>query len=138
MSPRRRLASKARWSCVSAAYRSTIDRSCLTAACPGGSDRSGAVSGVLVLRGGEVTGSFVMGLLVGWLAFRAGEGWTRQAQLFVATGVLGGYTTALKMLAEKQSVGVLRIAPRSIEALGEVVTESDKAYLQFKTAQRSP
>ena len=41
----------------------------------------------------NVTGSFVMGLLVGWLAFRAGEGWTRQAQLFVATGVLGGYTT---------------------------------------------
>lgn len=41
----------------------------------------------------NVTGSFVMGLLVGWLAFRAGAGWTRQAQLFVATGVLGGYTT---------------------------------------------
>jgi fluoride exporter len=41
----------------------------------------------------NVTGSFVMGLLVGWLAFRAGEGWTRDAQLFVATGVLGGYTT---------------------------------------------
>jgi hypothetical protein len=28
MSPRRRLASKARWSCMSAAYRSTMDRSC--------------------------------------------------------------------------------------------------------------
>jgi CrcB protein len=41
----------------------------------------------------NVTGSFVMGLLVGWLAFRAGEGWTRQVQLFAATGVLGGYTT---------------------------------------------
>jgi fluoride exporter len=41
----------------------------------------------------NITGSFVMGLLFGWLAFRAGEGWTRQAQLFVATGVLGGYTT---------------------------------------------
>jgi CrcB protein len=41
----------------------------------------------------NVTGSFVMGLLVGWLAFRAGEGWTRNAQLFVATGILGGYTT---------------------------------------------
>jgi CrcB protein len=41
----------------------------------------------------NVTGSFVMGLLVGWLALRAGEGWTRNAQLFVATGVLGGYTT---------------------------------------------
>lgn len=44
--------------------------------------------------------------------------------------VLGGYTTGLKMLAEKQSEGALRIAPRSIEALGEPVTEPDKAYLQ--------
>jgi CrcB protein len=41
----------------------------------------------------NVTGSFAMGLVVGWLAFRAGAGWTRQAQLFAATGVLGGYTT---------------------------------------------
>jgi fluoride exporter len=41
----------------------------------------------------NITGSLVMGLLVGWLAFRAGEGWTRNAQLFIATGILGGYTT---------------------------------------------
>jgi CrcB protein len=41
----------------------------------------------------NITGSIVMGALVSWLAFRAGEGWTRQAQLFVATGILGGYTT---------------------------------------------
>jgi fluoride exporter len=41
----------------------------------------------------NITGSLVMGLLVGWLAFRAGEGWTRQVQLFIAVGVLGGYTT---------------------------------------------
>ena len=41
----------------------------------------------------NVTGSLVMGLLVGWLAFRAGEGWTGNAQLFIATGILGGYTT---------------------------------------------
>ena len=34
-------------------------------------------------------------MLVGWLAFRAGEGWTRNAQLFVATGVLGGYIQLL-------------------------------------------
>jgi fluoride exporter len=46
--------------------------------------------GILLIN---VTGSFVMGLLVGWLAFRAGEDWTRNAQLFVATGILGGYTT---------------------------------------------
>jgi CrcB protein len=41
----------------------------------------------------NVSGSFVMGALVGWLAFRAGADWTRNAQLFIATGVLGGYTT---------------------------------------------
>lgn len=41
----------------------------------------------------NVSGSFVMGALVGWLAFRAGEGWTQNTRLFVATGVLGGYTT---------------------------------------------
>jgi CrcB protein len=41
----------------------------------------------------NITGSLVMGVLVGWLAFRAGAGWTRQVQLFVAVGVLGGYTT---------------------------------------------
>jgi CrcB protein len=41
----------------------------------------------------NVSGSLVMGLLVGWLAFRAGEAWTGNAQLFIATGILGGYTT---------------------------------------------
>lgn len=41
----------------------------------------------------NVSGSFVMGALVGWLAFRAGEGWAQNTRLFVATGVLGGYTT---------------------------------------------
>ena len=41
----------------------------------------------------NVSGSLVMGLLVGWLAFRAGGGWTQHTRLFLATGVLGGYTT---------------------------------------------
>jgi CrcB protein len=41
----------------------------------------------------NVSGSFVMGALVGWLAFRAGAGWTQHMRLFVATGILGGYTT---------------------------------------------
>ena len=34
-----------------------------------------------------------MGLLVGWLAFKAGEGWSQHTRLFLATGVLGGFTT---------------------------------------------
>ncbi len=41
----------------------------------------------------NVFGSFVMGLLAGYLAFRAGAEWTQNARLFLATGVLGGYTT---------------------------------------------
>ncbi|WP_366826315.1 fluoride efflux transporter CrcB [Bosea sp. (in: a-proteobacteria)] len=41
----------------------------------------------------NILGSGLMGLLVGWLAFRAGEGWTQHSRLFFATGVLGGFTT---------------------------------------------
>jgi len=41
----------------------------------------------------NVSGSLVMGLLVGWLALKAGAGWTQGMRLFLATGVLGGYTT---------------------------------------------
>ncbi|MBX9757466.1 MAG: fluoride efflux transporter CrcB [Beijerinckiaceae bacterium] len=41
----------------------------------------------------NIVGSFAMGLLVGWLAFKAGEGWTQHTRLFLATGVLGGFTT---------------------------------------------
>ena len=41
----------------------------------------------------NVTGSFLMGVLTGWLAARVGAGWAQSARLFAATGVLGGYTT---------------------------------------------
>jgi CrcB protein len=41
----------------------------------------------------NITGSLVMGLFVGWLAFRGAGGWTQHGRLFFATGVLGGYTT---------------------------------------------
>ncbi len=39
----------------------------------------------------NVTGSLVMGLLAGWLAFKgdASQSW----RLFLTTGILGGYTT---------------------------------------------
>lgn len=46
--------------------------------------------GTLIIN---VTGSAVMGVIAGWLAFKAGANWTQQARLFVMTGVLGGYTT---------------------------------------------
>jgi len=41
----------------------------------------------------NAVGSFAMGVLAGWLAFRAGEGWSQNVRLFLATGVCGGFTT---------------------------------------------
>lgn len=41
----------------------------------------------------NVVGSFVMGALAAWLAFRAGEGWSQPVRLFLTTGILGGFTT---------------------------------------------
>ena len=41
----------------------------------------------------NVVGSFLMGVLAGWLAFRAGEGWSQPLRLFLTTGLLGGFTT---------------------------------------------
>lgn len=39
----------------------------------------------------KVSGSIVMGMLVGYFAFKAGI--TQHWQLFLTTGILGGYTT---------------------------------------------
>ncbi|WP_421723937.1 fluoride efflux transporter CrcB [Bauldia sp.] len=41
----------------------------------------------------NVVGSLAMGLIAGWLAFRADAGWTQHARLLLATGFLGGFTT---------------------------------------------
>lgn len=41
----------------------------------------------------NVAGSFAMGLLAAWLAFRAGVHWSQHLRLFLATGFLGGFTT---------------------------------------------
>lgn len=40
----------------------------------------------------NVLGSFAMGLLAGWLALKSG-GWPQPMRLFLATGLLGGFTT---------------------------------------------
>ena len=42
--------------------------------------------------GANVLGGLVMGLLVGWLALRAGAG-QESVRLFAAVGLLGGFTT---------------------------------------------
>ncbi len=44
--------------------------------------------------------------------------------------VLGGYTTALKILAEKQNQGVLRLAPMGLATGGEAMTAADKTMLE--------
>jgi CrcB protein len=40
-----------------------------------------------------VIGSFIMGAIAGWLAFKAGAGWSQPLRLFLTTGILGGFTT---------------------------------------------
>jgi CrcB protein len=41
----------------------------------------------------NIVGSGLMGLVAGWFAFKAGEGWPQELRLFLATGILGGFTT---------------------------------------------
>jgi fluoride exporter len=41
----------------------------------------------------NVVGSFVMGALAAWLAFKTGEAWSQPLRLFLTTGILGGFTT---------------------------------------------
>lgn len=41
----------------------------------------------------NVVGSFFMGVLTAWLAFKAGEGWSQPLRLFLTTGIVGGFTT---------------------------------------------
>jgi CrcB protein len=40
----------------------------------------------------NITGSFAMGVIAGWFAFR-GEGGGQSLRLFLTTGILGGFTT---------------------------------------------
>ncbi|MDI4664617.1 fluoride efflux transporter CrcB [Xanthobacter autotrophicus] len=41
----------------------------------------------------NVSGSFLMGIMAGYLAFKDGEFWNQTMRLFLTTGILGGYTT---------------------------------------------
>lgn len=41
----------------------------------------------------NVAGSLIMGLVAGWLSLHEGSNWAPWTRLFVATGVLGGFTT---------------------------------------------
>ena len=41
----------------------------------------------------NVLGSFFMGLLIAFFAFRSNTAWSSDTKLFMTTGILGGYTT---------------------------------------------
>lgn len=41
----------------------------------------------------NVLGSFLIGTLAAFFAFKAGAGWTQHTRLFLTTGILGGFTT---------------------------------------------
>ncbi len=41
----------------------------------------------------NVAGGLAMGLIAGWLAFRAQAPWSQDLRLFLTTGILGGFTT---------------------------------------------
>lgn len=51
---------------------------------------SGFPVGTLAIN---IVGSGLMGLVAGWFAFKAGEGWSQDLRLFLTTGILGGFTT---------------------------------------------
>jgi CrcB protein len=78
----------------------------------------------------NIVGSFLMGLLVGWLAFKGGQNWSQHLRLFVATGILGGFTTFSSfsldaiLIWERGQAGtaLTYIAASVILALGGLVT----------------
>lgn len=51
---------------------------------------TGFPAGTLAIN---VLGSGLMGLIAGWLAFKAQADWSQPVRLFLTTGILGGFTT---------------------------------------------
>jgi len=51
---------------------------------------SGFVWGTMIVN---ILGSFAMGLIVAWFAFKADTGLPQHTRLFLTTGILGGFTT---------------------------------------------
>nr|WP_281493863.1 fluoride efflux transporter CrcB [Ancylobacter koreensis] len=60
----------------------------------------------------NIIGSTVIGLVAGWLAFKADIAWSMYAKAFIITGVLGGFTTfssfslETAMLVERGEMGL--------------------------------
>jgi CrcB protein len=72
----------------------------------------------------NVTGSFVMGLMAAWFAFKGGA--PQHWRLFLTTGVLGGYTTFstfsldAALLYERDQFGLMALYVIGSVALGLV------------------
>jgi CrcB protein len=77
----------------------------------------------------NIAGSLAMGLLVGWLA-RTSPAWQADARLFVAVGVLGGFTTfsafSLDAITLIERGALLEAA---LYALGSVIVAVVALYL---------
>ncbi|MBV1702527.1 MAG: fluoride efflux transporter CrcB [Hyphomicrobiales bacterium] len=63
----------------------------------------------------NVIGSFVMGVLIAWFAFRSHLSWSAPTRIFMTTGILGGYTTFSTfsldagLLIEKHEMGIAAV-----------------------------
>ena len=88
----------------------------------------------------NVVGSFLMGALAAWLAFKAGEGWSQPLRLFLTTGILGGFTTfsALSldavMLWEREQTGLAAAYVGASVALSIVGLLAGLALIRTLTA----
>lgn len=87
--------------------------------------------------GANVIGGLLMGLLVGWLALKAGAG-QESLRLFAAVGVLGGFTTFSAFSLET----ALMIQRRELMlaaayALGSVVVATGALFVGLWLARRA-
>ena len=79
----------------------------------------------------NVTGSLAMGLLIGWLAHRA-SGTSQELRLFLATGLLGGFTT---FSAFSLDVATLYERGQLAVAAGYVLASVTASSLLFTTVR---
>ena len=88
----------------------------------------------------NVVGSFLMGAIAAWLAFKAGEGWSQPLRLFLTTGILGGFTTFSAfsldavMLWEREQTGLAAAYVGASVALSIVGLLAGLALIRTLTA----
>lgn len=84
----------------------------------------------------NVLGSFLLGLLAGWLAFKGAEG-SSQLRLLLGTGVLGGFTTfSAYSLETVLLIERGKIASAAGYALGSVAVGLAFVFLGLMIARR--